>query len=1029
MKFKYFVLVFLLLTCFSRVNAQFQRQFRFINYGKLHGMDQSYVYNCTQDQHGQMWFATFNGLYSYDSRYFQHYSPKFETPGKSINNVLTGLYYDHKTQRLWCASKDCFLWFNTVTKEFEDAQLPKEVIDLFSESGILNFFRDKVGNMWISTSNKGLLILDANNKLVQNVQPRNGQSVVITSRIYNFDEDEVMLVSDFGLYLFNISTYQARHYQFKSENYFSDVVKDGSNNAVWITTAGSGLLRLDLENEQFKQFIWPEWNQNKLINNGIFQTVRWLDKDELILDGFNTFNTKTLNFSKVSVEKSFQEFALTSYNVTNTFEDRESNIWFCSWHGIAKLVRQNQFNKTIQILHPEKKFGIEFTQLAVAGNELFTWSSAYSGLLGFDQSTQQYLSFPFKNQLNTTVFAICKVTDHSIWVSTNLGVFNFDIKSKQFTKLQLPLDASLQNQIIYMYQDKEQNIWLTVSYKGTYVLRKNTDLNFRLAIDAAEFNAKKNLLYIDVCTEDKLGNVAAFSTHGVFIVNKKTLITRKIPDKIKGLDKPFVNILSMCYDNANHLWIADSEIGLVKIEFLGKEIIAKKYSEKSNLSVNTNFIAYIEKDDQGYLWISTAVGLYCIDPIQEMVRNIYQKEHGMSSNGFVRKLYFNNNKLWVFDWSSFIAIDLSKNWNVKLVPQLLISNFKMGKNSETLWPKMELELPHDLANISFNVGSNNYINEAQTRYFYQLIGYDNSIKEMGRNYQVQYNSIPPGKYLLQVWCVNYAGIKSEIKSFKLTILKPFYKRTWFLLLSALILGMLVYYLYQQRISSVRKEASLEARFKQQLAETEMKALRAQMNPHFMFNALNSIQKYILKNEPQLASQYLTKFSRLIRIILDQSQKNTNTIEEELELLRIYTDLEKMRFDQQFVFIVNVDESINVVTTLIPSMLIQPYIENSIWHGLLHKDTAGKVSLTIDKTGEGNLKITIEDDGIGRTKAKEINSKNVLKDKSYGMSISQQRLKNFTNKFSRIEIIDIVDENNNPTGTRVEILLPFNTIQT
>jgi LytS/YehU family sensor histidine kinase len=207
----------------------------------------------------------------------------------------------------------------------------------------------------------------------------------------------------------------------------------------------------------------------------------------------------------------------------------------------------------------------------------------------------------------------------------------------------------------------------------------------------------------------------------------------------------------------------------------------------------------------------------------------------------------------------------------------------------------------------------------------------------------------------------------------------------------------------------------------------MKALRAQMNPHFIFNSLNSIQKYILQNDHFAASQYLTRFSILIRLILDHSNQNNILLSSELDLLKLYIEMEGLRFDNKFNYEIKVDTDINTDTTEVPSMLIQPYIENAIWHGLLHKEEKGNLLVAFKKGDGNNLIVTIQDDGIGRQKAADLKSKQALKKKSYGMQITEDRIQiiNQTQNINATCIVeDIKDTNGNGAGTKVILTIPF-----
>ncbi|MGB4958138.1 MAG: histidine kinase, partial [Saprospiraceae bacterium] len=236
---------------------------------------------------------------------------------------------------------------------------------------------------------------------------------------------------------------------------------------------------------------------------------------------------------------------------------------------------------------------------------------------------------------------------------------------------------------------------------------------------------------------------------------------------------------------------------------------------------------------------------------------------------------------------------------------------------------------------------------------------------------------------------------------------------------------IIWSFYRLNVKKIQNEIKIKSAFDKQVSELEMKALRAQMNPHFIFNSLNSIQKFIFEKDEYAASQYLTKFSRLIRHILDQSNQEFTPIYQEIELIKIYIEMEKLRFDDQFTFELSIDTDINT-TWMIPSMVIQPLLENAIWHGLLHKKDCGTLILLFEKLSESQIKISIKDNGVGRDKAHALKSKQLLKKKSYGSKISEERIINIDNIYggnASYEVVDLFDENRRSAGTLVNIVLP------
>ena len=263
--------------------------------------------------------------------------------------------------------------------------------------------------------------------------------------------------------------------------------------------------------------------------------------------------------------------------------------------------------------------------------------------------------------------------------------------------------------------------------------------------------------------------------------------------------------------------------------------------------------------------------------------------------------------------------------------------------------------------------------------------------------------------------------ESRLKNFSLLLLS-----------AAVLIGIFVY----RSISLKRKNEKLrletqftlqlfenekkQAELQQRATELEMQALRAQMNPHFIFNCLSSINKFILKSDTDAASDYLTRFSRLIRSVLTNSQLSLIPLSDEIEMLRLYLDMERLRFSESFSYHISYENSIEPETIYIPPMLLQPFCENAIWHGLMHKEGQGKLDIAMSLQND-ELHCVIADNGIGRAKAAELKSMSNGKQKSFGLKITTERLALFNNEktvqnFYKTE--DVLDPSGNIAGTKV-----------
>jgi LytS/YehU family sensor histidine kinase len=254
------------------------------------------------------------------------------------------------------------------------------------------------------------------------------------------------------------------------------------------------------------------------------------------------------------------------------------------------------------------------------------------------------------------------------------------------------------------------------------------------------------------------------------------------------------------------------------------------------------------------------------------------------------------------------------------------------------------------------------------------------------------------------------------------ILEPWWRKWWFLGATLALVGALAYWLFRRRIKVIRRQTAL----REHMAELEMRALRAQMNPHFIFNCLNSINRYIVKSDNATASLYLTRFAKLIRLILDNSNSKKVLLSNELEALKLYIEMERIRFDNKFDYRIIVDERVHTDSIGVPSLIIQPYVENAIWHGLLHKESNGSLWVKIRMLDENTLECLIEDNGVGREKAAEFRSKSATGKKSLGMKLTEDRiavLNQYAQTNASVEIVDLADGNGTATGTRVVVIIP------
>lgn len=348
----------------------------------------------------------------------------------------------------------------------------------------------------------------------------------------------------------------------------------------------------------------------------------------------------------------------------------------------------------------------------------------------------------------------------------------------------------------------------------------------------------------------------------------------------------------------------------------------------------------------------------------------------------------------------------------------------------------KIELPSHDNFFTLLWSSISLTNPTDDSFFYQLQGIDTGW--VARSNWVprtaSYTKIPPGSYLFEVKCRNRDGVFGPVKTLPIVILPAWWQTFWFKLLVAGLVGAVLFFLYKNRLRQIRLESDLkqkeaelrqkEAEFQKRISEAQMSALRAQMNPHFIFNSLNSINRFIQLSEPDAASDYLTKFSRLIRLVLDNSRLETISLESELETGRLYLEMESLRFAGQFFYEISIAENVETSVIEVPPMLVQPYLENAIWHGLMQKAGADRrLEIHAFLENEDLLVVQITDNGIGRAAASSMKSKTATQRKSHGMDVTAERIALFQQSTGRkisIFIEDIKKPDGSAGGTSVRL---------
>jgi hypothetical protein len=494
-------------------------------------------------------------------------------------------------------------------------------------------------------------------------------------------------------------------------------------------------------------------------------------------------------------------------------------------------------------------------------------------------------------------------------------------------------------------------------------------------------------------------------------------------------------INDICFDNSGNIIIGDNS-GKIQIARYGSDGFRIRHELYPGKDLVGNSVRFVVVDGRNHLFAGTNLGLNRVDlnalyEKDTLIANFYNAEVGY---------YDCTGKVSVVDGKGNVWIGTDQHLmriNSRVLDQL---------SSFALHPKITgIDLNYQpLAdfnkisrfsyldnNLTFHFRNYNYLNPEQSFYRYKLEGVTNHWSDFSSQREAIFNSLNPGKYRLIVESFNTVNRSLTGRTeYSFEILFPWYLRWWSSGGIVLVIIVLVLVIIRLRTDRIRREEKKKSDISKHLAEIEMKALQSQMNPHFIFNAINSIQGFILKNKVDEALGYLNDFARILRQTLDNAVKEYITLEEEIEYITRYLKLEMMRFDYKFIVSIGIPDDLDAHNVQIPPMIIQPHIENAIRHGLVHKMTGkGILNVKFSIENDEELRCVIEDNGVGRKKSREIEKwKRPAAYQPHSTRITEDRIELLNEAFHpgkySMRITDLYDEKGVGSGTRVEIILPL-----
>ncbi len=608
-----------------------------------------------------------------------------------------------------------------------------------------------------------------------------------------------------------------------------------------------------------------------------------------------------------------------------------------------------------------------------------------------------------------------------------------------------------ENQVYYWLEQYDDKVFIGGQKKEKRYVAKSNDYKYQLihSID------KKHLMdeHLDdkvlIDQEDSVlikmyggnaiwlttDNIQSFHQSNFFAGRTDNILQESINTFWRSNGSSLLRFENGTYTEAN---LQDSELRILDIKRITDNLLALAtkqkglciYNEKldSLIPIYHNPVGTIVSIAQidSTLWACSNKLVYqftfsSFDPIQYEISKF--DEYDGITNENMKKILVDDEYIWLLTDLGINRIKSDRLQNKVSKPSLFFTDIL--SNGTPISQNRDHSLLYNKNRITFNYSSIDLTRKSNITYYYQLEGFHDNYQSTENN-SIEFSSLPPGKYNLKIYAYN-GRYKSNILQFSFVIESPIWT-SWYWILLLIILIVAIFSTIVRTIISIKLKRKLKnEENEREKLKLKLKALKAQMNPHFMFNSLNSIQYYILENDSQSAAKYLSKFSSLIRLILEESDVDRGKLSNELKMIQLYLELEQLRLENKFDFEINIAPNINPHIIAIPSLLIQPIIENSVWHGMTNKKEKGKIIVDFE-IKDKHIICSVMDNGIGREKAREFKRNDQFR-KSMGMSISRERLKLLHSKIQKdvmIKIIDLTD-NGNSTGTKVILTIPLVTI--
>ena len=955
-------------------------------------MPQSQVYCQTQDDNGFLWLGTMGGgVTRFDGQNFK----TFSTRDGLANNFVHCVFFYEDT--LWVGTQKGLCYFNGY--KFE-----KNQDSSIGEQQIISYHKDDKRTL-IGT-NSGLFVSE-NNGPYENITAKFGVQRAFITTIYLDRNNTYWVGGSQGIFRYKPEDlgYRFRRFSRKDGLATNDIecFAELPTGAMLVGTYGAGLY--EVKGDRLMPYRLKKYTGNEIIHDLYVDEKLWVCTQR---NGVYVADFGTREVSQIT-----QRDGLANNHTRTILKDDWGTYWIgTSGGGVSKYFGQS-------FIHYNKKSGLpgNYIYSILEDSKKRLWMGVSDrGLVLKDSS-----GFSIYNRdsgfVNQKVKAIEEDANGTLWLGT-IGDGLYTYNGKKFQPI--PRKNGLKGRFIKDLEWDGKHMWSATIDNGISKLSKS-----KKGYEAEQFSLSNGLQSNRInalFTYDGAMWYGCQSKGIGYIKNNKVVDLSKF-----GFSEWSIRALKS--DAKGNLWLATGGFGAVRVYRDEQEDCGYNYEvygyESGLLSTNI------------YSIYSSGANLYCGSQsgIDQLTLNeefeVIEAKHFGYDEGFVGMESCQDavdqdykGDLWFGTINGLSMYKPGGDKENTQTPKLSFTTILANMTPQTWRSNTEIQkFQSNYNSVSFEFVGVDLSRPKRVEYSYKLESEDEEWSAPRSGNSVRYSNLKSGSYSFHVKTTSDGLHWSEPIVYSFEIATAFYKTWWFWLLCFVAIVAAVWFFFKYRIKRLEDKAKAERekyQMSNELLKLEHKALRLQMNPHFLFNALNSIQGLIIKNDQKGARYYLAKFAHLMRQILENSRTGSISLDEELKTLENYLLIEKLSKKDAFEYEIRVDEAINKSTLQIPPMLIQPFVENAIIHAFTGLDRAGEIRVDLEQV-DTYLLVTISDNGIGRAKAGEISKQGVNR-RSLGIEVTEQRLVSHNDEKDEqsITIIDVVNESMDATGTRVEL---------